>query len=99
MVNALIVFCCRVLLMMMHTGGLLNWHELEVLASWRHQHALENRFFQISFYSRAYVRIVYKKTKGQIPLGPFLGKQNIQAKEVYSSYVIISQKYTLYDQM
>ena len=39
MVNALIVYCCRVLLMMMHLGGLLNSHELELLASWRHQRA------------------------------------------------------------
>ena len=40
-------------------------------------------FFQISFYSHAYVHIIYDKTKGQVPLGPLLGKQNIQAKEVY----------------
>ena len=44
---------------------------------------LGNRFFQISFYSRAYLRIIYEKTKGQVPLGPLLGKQNIQAEEVY----------------
>ena len=25
---------------------------------------------------------------GQVPLGPLLGKQNIQAKEVYSGYKI-----------
>ena len=30
-----------------------------------------------------YVRIIYEKTKGQIPLQPSLGKQNIQPKEVY----------------
>ena len=53
----------------------------------------------MSFYSRTYVRIIYEKTKGQIPLGPLLGKQNIQAKEVYSSYVIIGKKETPYDQM
>ena len=41
---------------------------------------LGNRFFQISFYSRAYLRIIYEKTMGQVPLGPFLGKQNIQLK-------------------
>ena len=46
---------------------------------------LENCFSQISFYSYAYVRIIYEKTKGQVPLGPLLGKQNIQAKEVYYS--------------
>ena len=40
---------------------------------------LENCFFQISSYSPAYLRIIYEKTKGQVPLGPLLGKQNIQA--------------------
>ena len=44
---------------------------------------LENCFFQISFCSRAYVRIIYEKRKGQVPLKPLLGKQNIQAKKVY----------------
>ena len=44
---------------------------------------LENCFFQISSYSRAYLVIIYKKTKGQVPLGPLLGKQNVQANEVY----------------
>ena len=44
---------------------------------------LGNCFFQISFYSLAYVRIIYEKTNGQVPLGPLLGKQNKQAKEVY----------------
>ena len=33
--------------------------------------------------SHAYVRIIYERTKGQVPLGPLLGKQNLQAKEVY----------------
>ena len=28
-------------------------------------------------------RIIYEKTNGQVPLGPILGKQNIQAKEVF----------------
>ena len=41
-------------------------------------------FFQISSYARAYVGIIYEKTEGQVPLGPLFGKQNIQAKEVYS---------------
>ena len=45
---------------------------------------LGNSFFQISSYSCAYLRIIYEKTMGQVPLGPLLGKQNIQAKEVYS---------------
>ena len=44
---------------------------------------LENCFFQIPSYSRAYVRIIQEKTKSQVPLGPLLGKQNIQPKEVY----------------
>ena len=48
--------------------------------SW--DNTLENFFFQISSYSRAYVRINYEETKGQVPLGPLLGKQNIQAKGV-----------------
>ena len=32
-----------------------------------------------------YLCISYKKTKGHIPLGLLVGKQNIQAKEVYSN--------------
>ena len=32
-----------------------------------------------------YICIIYEKTNGQIPLGPLLEKQNIQAKEVYSN--------------
>ena len=39
--------------------------------------------FQISCYFGAYVRLLYEKTKGQIPLRPSFGKQNIQSKEVY----------------
>ena len=39
---------------------------------------LGNRFFQISSYSRAYLRIISEKTMDQVPLGPILGKQNIQ---------------------
>ena len=38
--------------------------------------------------SRAYLCIIYEKTKWQIPLRPSLGKHNIQAKEVY--YVFTS---------
>ena len=34
----------------------------------------------------AYLRTIYEETMGQVPLGPLLGKQNIQAKEVYSGY-------------
>ena len=46
-------------------------------------YTLENSFFQISSYSRAYLRIIYEKKKGQVLLGPLLGKQNIQVEEVY----------------
>ena len=41
---------------------------------------LGNCFCQISSYSRAYLVIIYKKTKGQIPLGPLLGKQMYKLK-------------------
>ena len=41
---------------------------------------LEDCFFQISSYSHTYGRITYEKTKGEVPLGPLLGKQNIQVK-------------------
>ena len=44
---------------------------------------LRNSFFQISSYLREHLRIHCEKTAGQVPLGPLLGKQNIQAKEVY----------------
>ena len=40
---------------------------------------LENCFFQISSYSRAYLRVISEKTMGQVRLGPLLGKQNLQA--------------------
>ena len=43
---------------------------------------LGNRFFQISSYSDTYLRIIYEKTMSHVPLR-LLGKQNIQAKEVY----------------
>ena len=42
---------------------------------------LENCFFQITPYPRAYLRIIYEETKGQVPLGPLMRKQNLQAKE------------------
>ena len=45
---------------------------------------LENCFFQILSYSRAYLCVMYEKTKGKVPLGPLFGKQNIQAKEAYT---------------
>ena len=35
---------------------------------------LENCFSQISSYSRAYLRIIYEKTNGQVLSGPLLGK-------------------------
>ena len=37
----------------------------------------ENCFFQILSYSPAYVGINCEKTKGEVPSGPLLGKQNI----------------------
>jgi len=43
----------------------------------------KNCSIQISSYSRANVRIIYDKTKGQIPLRPSLGEQSIQTKDVY----------------
>ena len=45
---------------------------------------LENCFFQIFSYPRAYLRVMYEKTKGKVPLGPLWGKQNIKAREVYT---------------
>ena len=44
---------------------------------------LGNRFIQISSYSHTCLRIISGKTMDQVPLGPILGKQNIQAKESY----------------
>ena len=55
----------------------------------------ENCFFEMSSYSRAYVRIIYEKTKGQVPLGPLLGEQNIQAKEVYWTIPRSTRKYKM----
>ena len=62
---------------------LLRWaiglFSLYVLFSqWRsYDNTLENCFFQILPYSRAHVRIIYEKTKGQFPLRPSLRKQNM----------------------
>ena len=36
--------------------------------------------------------MIYEKTMGQAPLGPLLGKQNIQAKEVYFSSIFLVSK-------
>ena len=47
---------------------------------------LENCFFLIISYSRHNYAQSYEETKGQVPLGPLFGKQNIQAKEVYLGY-------------
>ena len=44
---------------------------------------LQNSFFQILSNSRAYLHITYEKTYSQDLLGPLLGKQNTQVKEVY----------------
>ena len=38
------------------------------------ENTLENCFFQISSYSRAYLRVIYEKTMGQVRLGPLLEK-------------------------
>ena len=38
---------------------------------------LEKCFFQISSYSRAYLRIIHEKTKGQVLLGPLLGVKKV----------------------
>ena len=49
---------------------------------------LKSCFYQISSHSSAYLRIIYEKTKGQDPLWPLLGKQYIQAKEVYLDVIM-----------
>ena len=59
---------------------------------------LENCFFQITSYLRAYLRIIYKEETGQVPLGPLLEKQNIPAKEVYcemriSNFSLVNASY------
>ena len=65
---------------------------------------LENCFFQIFSYSLAYVRIISEKTKGKIHVRPSMGKQNIQAKEVYRSSLPVQltavvDEETSYDQL
>ena len=69
------------------TSSAIDLFSLYVLLSQNRSHAntLENRFFQISSYSGTYLCIIYEKTMGQVPLAPLLEKQNIQAKEVYST--------------
>ena len=54
---------------------------------------LKNCFFQISSYSSAYVRIIYEKTKGQVPLGPLLGKQRSQEKSIANAPPVDHQKW------
>ena len=41
----------------------------------------DNTLRTVSFKFRL-IHVPYEKTKGQVPLRPLLGKQNIQAKEV-----------------
>ena len=41
---------------------------------------IENCFIQILSYSRAYLRVIYEKTKSQLPLGPLSEKQIITYK-------------------
>ena len=50
-----------------------------------------NSFFQMSSYARANVRMINDKNKRKIPMRAWseMGKQNVQAKEVY--WVIIRQ--------
>ena len=68
---------------------------LKVLIShyWSCDNTLQNSFFQILSNSRAYLRITYEKTNSQDLLGPLLGKQNIQAKEVYCEPKKLSQSW------
>ena len=44
-----------------------------------------NCFFQISSYSREYLRIIYEKTKGQVPLGPLSGNKTYKLKRFIKS--------------
>ena len=36
----------------------------------------------------AYLRIIYEKTKGQVPLGPLMGKQNIQGLLIVEAHAL-----------
>ena len=54
-----------------------------IQVKWYTCNTLENCFFQISSFSHTHVRITYEKTSGEVLLGPVLGKQNVQEKEVY----------------
>ena len=42
-------------------------------------------FFQISSYSRAYLRIIYEKTMGQVSLGPLLDNKTYKIKRFIKS--------------
>ena len=55
-------------------------------------YTLENCFLQITSNSRAYLRIIYEEIKGQVSVGPLLGKQNIQVKEVYWLNILLMVK-------
>ena len=48
-----------------------------------------SNFILFTMHNHANMRIIYEETIGQVFLGPLLGKQNIQAKEVYCSCDIV----------
>ena len=53
--------------------------------------ALENCFFHISCYSRAYLRVITEKTKSQVPRpGTSVGKQNTKAKLSFTLKIEVS---------
>ena len=47
------------------------------------------KFHLIHMHNHGNIRIIYEETVGQVLLGPLLGKQNIQAKDVYCSCDIV----------
>ena len=75
----------RVLLPLPHPCSPIDLFSLYILFSQNRScdNTPENCFFQISSYSHAFVRIIYEKTKDQVPLDSLLGKQNMRVKEVY----------------
>ena len=57
---------------------------------------LKNCVFQISSCSRAYVRIIYEKTKGQVPLGPPLGKKRTTSRGLLLNFSKNSLRLSFY---
>ena len=49
---------------------------------------LGNRFFQISSYSLAYLRIIYETTMDQVPLGPAIGKTQDTRRGLLNSCIM-----------